>query len=262
MDDIVRPGGISWPIDRPIPQTKSPGGTLPYYVRTLESLEGQWRQGMRRPVLQGREIHIGRSCEVTIATDPLDGKISRIAATVTPSADGWRIEPRNRNGVVLHLWAQPPRVIARTETVLWPRVALFVKGSAAHEHWVLLDDTEAYTALGPHTTGVTATTELPAPLTPSQQEAVHAVFHEVLAWPPIHNARPDTVDAAARRLGRSRTAVNQRLDQVRKRAAGLGLRREPALTDPEYIYVLARAGYILPGAADLDEHPSGALRAT
>ncbi|MDG6108599.1 hypothetical protein Daura_14475 [Dactylosporangium aurantiacum] len=235
---------------------------MPYHVQTLESIKGNWRAGMRRPLLAGQELHIGRSCEVTIANDPIDDKVSRTAAIVVPNPEGWRIEPRNRNGVVLHQWAQPPRPITRTETVLWPRVGLFVKGAAEYEHWILLDDTEAYTALGPHTTGVTATTELPEPLTPEQLEAVYAVFHEILAWPPVRDARPDTVDTAARRIGRSRTALNQRLDQARRRATGLGLRREPARTDPEYVYVLARAGFIRLDAADQHGNRSGAGRAT
>ncbi|WP_432984015.1 hypothetical protein [Dactylosporangium sp. CA-233914] len=200
----------------------------------------------------GVAVEFGRYTAQTIAIDPVDPKVSRHALTVTASRAGWHIEPHNRNGVVLHLWAQPPRPLTRPETVLWPRIGCLMRGIDGGEHWILLDDTEAYTAPGSRATGTTATTDLPPPLTEAQLEAVRAVFDEILAWPPRVGARPRTLDAAAHRLKRSRSAIDLRLREVRKRAEGLGLRREPAIGDPEYIYVLARAGYLTPNATDPD----------
>jgi hypothetical protein len=74
------------------------------------------------------------------------------------------------------------------------------------------------------------------------------VFAELLAWPPRQGAEPLLLKQAASRIGISVSGVQDRLKAARARALRLGLHREVALTDPSYLYVLVRGGYLDPPA--------------
>jgi hypothetical protein len=46
----------------------------------------------------------------------------------------------------------------------------------------------------------------------------------------------------------SASAVQARLTEIRAKATALGLARQVPLSDPEYVYVLVRAGYLRPSS--------------
>ena len=130
----------------------------------------------------------------------------------------------------------------------WPRVGVRLVGIERNvEHWVLLD---AGTVVAlPHDAsarvpGPTRQPELPKPLTVTQRDAVHAVFRDFLGWPPISGPVPVPLAAAASRLGISSTALQERLSRVQDRAYALGLHRQVGVSDPSYVHLLVRHGYI------------------
>jgi hypothetical protein len=67
-----------------------------------------------------------------------------------------------------------------------------------------------------------------------------------MQWPPNEQAEPMLLKQAAARLGLSVSGLQDRLKSALARALALGLDRPVALTDPTYLHVLARAGYIHP----------------
>jgi len=212
-----------------------------------------WIRGIRH-AKPGEKLTVGRDGELRLAADPIDLRVSRYALTVTAGDDGWRIRPNNRHGVVLHLWAQPPRLLTHAETVMWPRIGLLVHGSDDREHWVLLEDDETYTILASPltTTSAGVSSDLPGSLTTAQQAALRCLFHPLLAWPPSTQATLPILHRVASELGRSEAALKERLQQVRAKARRLGLRRDVLLTDPEYFYLLVRGGYL--AISDEDIH--------
>jgi hypothetical protein len=138
------------------------------------------------------------------------------------------------------------------------------------EHWVLLEDDEVYTiGAARHTTGLTDLAKPPNVLTDKQREAVQLLFADVLAWPPRVATRfrdPVAADGAvrvkalkevARSLSVTTEGVQKRLVEVRAKAERLGLAREVPLTDPEYVYLLARSGHLKPNDTDVDEELRG-----
>jgi hypothetical protein len=87
-------------------------------------------------------------------------------------------------------------------------------------------------------------------LTVAQEMAVRTLFAELLAWPPLVPATPLQLKQVASRLGARPESIQRRLEEVRRKALGLGLARTGLLTDPEYLYVLVRAGYLAPPPED------------
>jgi hypothetical protein len=140
-------------------------------------------------------------------------------------------------------------------TQAWPRVGLRVLGRSDLQHWVLLDDpTLAVTRPAPRPgTELTESADQPRPLTFPQEQAIRLLFGELLAWPPIVPATPLQIKQVARQLGGSKESIQRRLEEVRKKATLVGLARQGMLTDPEYLYVLVRAGYLQPSDDDLDD---------
>lgn len=207
-----------------------------------------------REVAVGDGVLIGREGDLGVGVDPVDVKVSRHAVRVLRDDDGWRLTVANRNGVVLQPWGQPSGLADRESTVAWPRVALRVLGSTDMQHWVLLDDPAlAIRRAEPEvTTHLTETADPPRALTAPQEEAVRALFRDLLAWPPCLTARPLQLKQVAHRLGVRAESIQRRLEEVRKKAVALGLSRSTPLTDPEYLYVLVRAGYLQPAEGDLD----------
>ena len=199
-------------------------------------------------------VTVGREGNLVVGVNPMDKRVSRHAATITAADRGWCILPTNRNGVTLYPWAQPSYPVSSVDTIVWPRIGVRIMGDPGLEHWVLLEDDEAYTKGAPrHTTGLTEMAQPIRPLTPAQKEAVRDVFHDVLAWPPRPaESRILNLKQVAPLLERTPSAVRQRLIEVRKRAEELGLARQVVeLTDPEYIYALVKAGLIEPAPDDL-----------
>jgi hypothetical protein len=225
------------------------------------------------PIPKGSTISVGREADLLIGTNPHDAGVSRLALTVSRT-DGWRLDVRNRNGVVVQPWAQGATwVEARSELELsWARVGVRLVGSERSvEHWVLLESAEdlarrddsaplrpgpprprlaenADPAIesGPGFAGATRRPNVPRPLTRTQEAAVRTVFREFLAWPPISGAAPVPIAAAANRLGVSTTAVHERLTRVRERAYALGLHQQIGVSDPNYVHLLVRHGYLKP----------------
>jgi len=199
-------------------------------------------------------VTVGREGDLVVGINPIDKRVSRHAATITAVERGWSILPTNRNGVTLYPWAQPSYTVSTLETIVWPRVGVRIMGDGGLEHWVLLEDDEAYTkGAARHTTGLTEIAQPIRPLTQAQKEAVRDVFFDLLAWPPRPaESRVLALKQVAPLLERSPSAVRQRLLDVRKRAEELGLARKVVdLTDPEYIYAVVKAGLIEPTQADL-----------
>ncbi|MCL9793479.1 helix-turn-helix domain-containing protein [Frankia sp. AgKG'84/4] len=213
------------------------------------------------PVKVGRTLQIGRSGELELGVTVVSKGISRRAAEVRATEVGWEVDIRNHNGAVLHLWGQVPHLVAGLQRVSWPRAAIRflsenqvggkVDASGPAHHWLLLEAEipatyPAPTRGGRRTTGRTITAKPPPPLSRPQEEALRLVFHELLRWPPRVPAQPMQLDAAARRLGISENAIRERLLHAHGRALRLGLPRRVGLTNPEYLYVLVQAGYLVP----------------
>jgi hypothetical protein len=207
-----------------------------------------------RTVTPSLPVIIGREGDVGVGIDPLDPKVSRHALTVTATGDGWHIRVTNRNEADLQLWGQPSLPSRPVETVSWPRVALRVKGDRALCHLVLLDDSALSIAGRPSSqpSQLTETVDRPPPLTVAQQEAVRVLFGDLLAWPPRNSAKPLQLKQVANKLKIGEEAVRRRLEGARRKAVSLGLSRMVPLTDPEYLYVLVRAGYLQPSYDDLE----------
>ena len=100
---------------------------------------------------------------------------------------------------------------------------------------------------------MTETEGRPKPLTVAQEQAVRSLFRPLLAWPPRLGSAPLQIKQVARELGASKESIQRRLEEVRKKAVAVGLSRLGTLTDPEYLYVLVRAGLMSPRQEDL--HP-------
>jgi hypothetical protein len=200
----------------------------------------------------GRPLDVGREGELPIAVTVPNTAVSRRAVVVTPTEHGWQIEVLNRNGAVLHPWGQAPELAGAHETVHWPLVGLrLLPDVTASQHWVLLEASQISVTPSGATDfrGVRTRTQQaqrPGELPPGEREALQTVFAELLAWPPRQGAEPLLLKQAASRIGISVSGVQDRLKAARARALRLGLHREVALTDPSYLYVLVRGGYLDP----------------
>jgi hypothetical protein len=202
----------------------------------------------RRDVLAGVPVSVGRAADLCFAS-PTDDFVSRHAVEVTSTPDGWRVVAVNRHGVTLHRWGLAPLPADPVQVVPSDRVGLRMPGSGHRHHWVFLEGGHlAGPATHPSTAG-TAVGNPPRPLTAPQVEAVYAVFEQLLSWPPVVPANPRQLKQVARRLGISIPAVQARLSEVRAKAGRLGLSRDVDLTDPEYVHVLVRAGYLVQPSA-------------
>lgn len=207
-----------------------------------------------RTVTPNLPVIIGREGDVGIGIDPLDPKVSRHALTVTATGDAWHIKVTNRNDADQQLWGQPSLPSRPVETASWPRIAVRVRGDRDLCHWVLLDNPALSIAGRPtrRPSQLTESADRPLPLTVAQQEAIRVLFGDLLAWPPRIPATPLQLKQVASKLQIGQEAVRRRLEEARHKAISLGLSRRVPLTDPEYLYVLVRAGYLRPSHDDLD----------
>jgi hypothetical protein len=207
--------------------------------------------GVRLPV--GRALTIGREGDLPLGLNVPDKGVSRVAVEVAATEDGWEVNVRNSNRAVLHAWGQAPRLVSGRLSLAWPRIAIRVlngeKLDPSAHHWLLLEaDALAVTPAGPrasrNTAGRTVNPRPPLPLSGAQEQALRLVFTELLRWPPRLPATPLKLSTAARRLGISEAGVKDRLGHAHDRALWLGLHTPVGLTNPEYLYVLVRAGYL------------------
>lgn len=202
-----------------------------------------------RELQPGASMSIGRDGDILLGIEPHDPGISRVALRVTASADGWRIVFTNRNGATLHEWAQAPEWIGYDEERLirWPRVGIRLVGDVRDlEHWVLLE-TDVLRIGRPVADDHLLETQVatrPRELTASQMLAVYAVFPEHLAWPPRVSPASRSLEAAARRIGVTPSAIRERLRPVQERARELGFPQTVGVTEPEYVYHLAAHGFL------------------
>jgi len=212
---------------------------------------------------RGQACIVGKEADLAIGVEPPDPGVSRRALAIAASADGWRLTIHNRNGAVVHLWGQAPSwADPGSELVLsWPRIGVRVIGSdRTIEHWVLFES-DRYVIAGSvpasRPPGPTRQPPIPRTLTATQAAAVRTVFREFLAWPPISGPLPMPLAAAGNRLGVSATAVSERLVRVQERAHALGLHHQTGVSDPSYVYLLVRHGYIDPpiGSAGGQRNP-------
>jgi hypothetical protein len=219
-------------------------------VTVGEDVDGELTVGEPRALTAEETVTVGRTADMLLPPEPSDARVSRIAVRVGRTSDGWLVHSLNRNGVVAHPWALPAYRLQPVELLTVPRVALRVIGDRDRRHWVFLECAEEGT---PKRAGTVAT-ELgapPRPLTAAQREVLVTLFADLLVWPPVHTAEPRQLKQVARQVSRSVSAVQVRLAEVRTKAEALGLGRKVALTDPEYLYVLVRAGYLAPDDAGL-----------
>ncbi len=233
---------------------------MPRLITELEQRPGPrylWepiRPPRWREVPIGTALRFGRDSAIEIGADPVDRKVSGRAVTVTHDGERWHITATNRHGVDLYRWGQAARPLTPgvTEPVVWPRVALYVRGDeATYQHWVLCDDPAMPTLPPDRTTTDTERTAM-SPLTGRELEAVYEVFEDVLAWPPRYPSRPRTPKEAAGPLGVKEDAVRRLLESVRARAAKLGGVGN-TLADPTYIHTLVANGCIRPQESDVDK---------
>jgi hypothetical protein len=210
-------------------------------------------------VAAGVPVPIGRETAVSVAVDPVDRRVSRLAVQVTWTSDGWVVRSLNRNGVLVHPWGLPSWPAQPTELLTAARVALRVVGDGDRQHWILLEDDTRTRVASPVRTSLDTDLEKPVRgLTGPQRDVLRALFADLLAWPPVAPSEPRQLKQVARLLGISVSGVQARLVEVRSKAEALGLGRQLPLTDPEYLYVLVRAGYLEPELDGAPAHiPSG-----
>lgn len=215
--------------------------------------------GMQLPL--GQPLLLGRHGDLPLGVEVPDLGVSREAAVITATDHGWDVRIGNRHRAVIHPWGQAPVLAAARNFLTWPLIGIRVLNGAdpavveeKKEHWLLLEsDMIAVTPVGAGTGRHSATTthkgKETRPLSPGQQEALGLVFAAQLQWPPVQPAVPLQLKQAARLLGVGVGAVQQRLAVAHERARLLGLHRDVYLTDPEYLYLLVRAGFIDPPTA-------------
>jgi hypothetical protein len=217
-----------------------------------------------RTVEVGESLLVGREADIPLGVDLKDVGISRVAAVVTATENGWQVEVRNRHHAMLHPWGQGPTLAGQhdTLTLTWPRIGIrILNGREAdatdmRRHWLLLEaDMSAQTLAGARTpeTSMTSTARPRArrALTARTEQALRLVFADHLCWPPVPSPQAALLDTVARRLDRSVSAVQLRLQEAVRLANGFGFLRSCRLTDPEYVYVLVRAGYLERPAVEL-----------
>lgn len=204
----------------------------------------------------GQTVAAGREAELSVGLNPPDPGVSRRALTISLRHDGWVVKVSNANHVWMYPWGQRPAWLEAGTTVAkrWPRIGLLVMGmSRGTHHWVLLesDDVvgEVNTASGkgpiPLKVGITALNASGPGLTQAQLDAIQTVFGKHLQWPPVAAPEPLLLDAAARRLGGiASNAVRLRLEAAGKRSEALGPDRQVSVTQPDYVFLLATAGYL------------------
>jgi hypothetical protein len=218
-----------------------------------------WRVTATRRIAVGQHLEIGRGGEMPLGVVVPDLLVSRRAMRVSATAHGWNVTVSNRNGAILHPWCLPPQLArARRWLIDWPLVAVrMLPCSGPSQHWVLLEFDNPLLILELNDRGLfpetdesqaptTAETIKPRWLTGAEREALHAVFQAQLQWPPTESSEPLLLKQAAARLGISISGVQDRLKSALARALALGQDRTVALTDPSYLYILARAGYMDP----------------
>lgn len=223
--------------------------------------------GAREPVgvsfEAGQSVTVGRDGQLQVGLAVPDLSISRVAVTVTAAVGRWQLDVTNRNGAVMYPWGQASQLAEGKVSVSWPLTGLRLRGEKELEHWVLLESPQVETSEdGPtgSTNSITRLNERPLALTAPQVEALTCLFSDMLSWPPVAHAQPLQLKQAATRLGITTEAVQQRLRLARAKATELGLARYADLADPEYLYVLVRAGYLHPhvlplSARRLPGHP-------
>ena len=206
--------------------------------------------GVVRPAV-GRGVDVGREGQLALGVEVPNTQVSRRAVTVTPTASGWRVTVTNRNGAVLHRWGLPAELAGPTNVVDWPLLAVrTLPDTGSRQHWVLLeaDDLAVSAGHGPPPVEEGSRTDLshrPGELPPAEREALATVFAAQLQWPPRQPAGPPLLlKQAATLLRISISGVQARLQAAQRRALRLGLDRPGGLTDPSYLYVLVRAGYL------------------
>lgn len=201
-----------------------------------------------RQMESGDVVVVGREADQRIAAAPPDLRVSRVAAHVTRVLGGWNLRATNRSGVIIYPWALPAWRAREYELLNDARIGLRIVGDPKRCHWVLLEDDQALDNRAEESTGTTFLTErgVPVPpLTAAQRGVLREMFPELLAWPPVPSAgQTPLIRQVARKLGITESGVQERLKAVRAKAVQLGLARQVALTDPEYVYVLVRAGYL------------------
>ena len=198
----------------------------------------------------GQQLVAGREGRLPLGVEVANMRVSRQALTVRATDLGWQVAMTNRNGGLVHPWAQPAELAAPEMVLTWPLVAIRVPAEPGpSRHWVLLeaDDLPA-PAGGPRTTrtGITPTdrVERPSGLPSAEREALYTVFEAHLQWPPHDAAEPLLLKQAAKRLNITISGVQDRLKASRARATNLGLAGAVGLTDPTYLHLLVRAGYL------------------
>lgn len=198
-------------------------------------------------------VTVGRRGDIVIGMNPADKGVGSEAVDIEVAYRGWRVLPRNENGVILHHWAQPSRLIQRQECPVGAWVGVQVLGRVAdRQYWILLFDDTAYTVGA----GITTTAEATPikPLTGAEEQALRVVFADHLCWPPSAQLDQLKFEAAGRRLACGPDAVRARLRLARKKAAARGFHRRVDLADPAYLYALVQTGQLTPLESDL--HPA------
>jgi hypothetical protein len=198
----------------------------------------------------GTEIDAGREADLPVGIDPEDPGISRVAVSIAAHDEAWELRVRNRNGAVLHRWGQAPAILEldRPVHLRWPRAGVRLIGKNGDvEHWILLEaDDYALPRPGEvgNAGGATYVASAPRPLTDAQRDALHAVFEQHLAWPPITNPVVTARETAGRRLGISYAGIVDRLQGAQRKAHQLGSHQQFGLMEPDYLYVLVSRGYL------------------
>jgi hypothetical protein len=203
-----------------------------------------------RDLAVAESIDVGREGALPMGVTVPNTAISRVAVSVRIAEGGWNIVAPNRNGAVLYPWGQPPTRADREASVRWPRIGIRVLPDTSNgQHWVLLESDQFPPVGLTPPAGESVRTDLedrPGKLTPAERSALHVVFEQHLSWPPHRHPEPLLLKQASTRLGLSISGVQDRLKAARARAGRLGYLGGGGSTDPGYLYILVRAGYLDP----------------
>jgi len=196
---------------------------------------------VRHVVQVGDVFTFGRSPDCTVCLDPEDTGISRQAGSVEHNGSCWWLVNRSekRNLVLIDEFGLRSLLTPRQRKAVLEPVRVQVEGTR-NKHPIMIEPSRAHE-------GASAVIDEPSVGTPTvigeevrinEQDklAMVALFAGYLHDPPRYDPHPRSYEAAAKRLGWTRTQLLRRIEYLRGRLTKAGV---PNLHGPSALYGLA-----------------------